>query len=137
MRRQMSQIEQRFPLDQLNALARLESYNKHYYRPVNYVHKWWARRLGSVFRTILLSTFADDEQDVWKLYYEGTDLDKVVLDPFMGGGTTVTEALRLGCKVIGLDLNPVAWWIVQQAVSPVTPEALDTAVPDCLDATSE
>ena len=121
------QIEQRFPLDQLNALARLESYNKHYYRPVNYVHKWWARRLGSVFRTILLSTFADEKQDLWQLYYKGADLDKVVLDPFMGGGTTVTEALRLGCKVIGSDLNPVAWWTVRQAVSPVTPEALDTA----------
>jgi len=25
----------------------------------------------------------------------------VVLDPFMGGGTTIVEALRLGCKVIG------------------------------------
>jgi len=29
--------------------------------------------------------------------------------PFMGGGTTIVEALRLGCKVIGVDLNPVAW----------------------------
>ena len=123
----MTQIEQCLPLDQLNALARMESYNKHYYRPANYVHKWWARRLGSVFRTILLSTFADEEQDVWQLYYEGADLGKVVLDPFMGGGTTVTEALRLGCKVIGSDLNPVAWWTVRQAVSPVTPQELDAA----------
>lgn len=123
----MPQIEQRLPLDQLNALARLESYNKHYYRPASYVHKWWARRLGSVFRTILLSTFAGAGQDVWRLYYEGAVLDRVVLDPFMGGGTTVTEALRLGCRVIGADLNPVAWWIVRQAVSPVPPEALDAA----------
>jgi len=30
---------------------------------------------------------------------------KVILDPFMGGGTTVVEPLRLGCKVIGVDLN--------------------------------
>jgi tRNA G10 N-methylase Trm11 len=29
----------------------------------------------------------------------------VILDPFMGGGTTVVEPLRLGCKVIGVDLN--------------------------------
>lgn len=123
----MPQIERSLPLDQLNALARMESYNKHHYRPVNYVHKWWARRLGSVFRTVLLSTLGDDDLDVWQTYYEGLDLGKVVLDPFMGGGTTITEALRLGCKVVGSDLNPVAWWTVRQAISPVTPEALDVA----------
>jgi adenine-specific DNA methylase len=124
---ELSHMEQAFPLDQLNALARLESYNKHYYRPSNYVHKWWARRLGSVFRTILLFTFLDEGQGIWPRYYENSNFGKVVLDPFMGGGTTVTEALRLGCKVIGSDLNPVAWWTVRQAVSPVTPEALDAA----------
>jgi adenine-specific DNA methylase len=133
----MSQIERSMPLEKLNALARLESYNKHYYRPVNYVHKWWARRLGSVFRTILLSTLGDDERDVWQQYYEGAELDKVVLDPFMGGGTTVTEALRLGCKVIGLDLNPVAWWTVRQAISPVTPEVLDAAFTQIEDSVAE
>ncbi|MCD6170363.1 MAG: hypothetical protein J7J76_07455 [Candidatus Latescibacteria bacterium] len=49
---------------------------------------------------------------------------KVVLDPFMGGGTTVVEALRLGCKVIGIDLNPVAWFIVKTEVEPVDIEEL-------------
>lgn len=133
----MPQIEHTMPLEQLNALARLESYNKHYYRPVNYVHKWWARRLGSVFRTILLSTLGDDQGDIWRKYYEGAEFDRVVLDPFMGGGTTVTEALRLGCKVIGSDLNPVAWWTVRQAVSPVTPEALDIAFAQIRDSVAE
>ena len=42
------QIDTRFPLNKLNELARMESYNKHYYRPPNYLHKWWARRLGVV-----------------------------------------------------------------------------------------
>jgi hypothetical protein len=44
---------------------------------------------------------------------------KVVLDPFMGGGTTVVEALRLGCMPIGIDLNPVAWFIVKTEIEPV------------------
>jgi len=105
------QIDTRFPLNQLNELARMESYNKHYYRPPNYLHKWWARRLGSVFRTIILGTFLEGDQDVWEAYYRRVDFgDKIVLDPFMGGGTTVVEALRLGCKIVGVDLNPVAWW---------------------------
>ncbi len=37
-----------------------------------------------------------------------------VFDPFMGGGTTMMEANRIGCSVIGADVNPMAWWIVRQ-----------------------
>jgi len=53
--------------------------------------------------------------------------DKVILDPFMGGGTTVVEALRLGCRVIGIDLNPIAWFIVKTATEPVDLDALQAA----------
>ena len=45
----------------------------------------------------------------------------------MGGGTTVVEALRLGCRVIGIDLNPVAWFIVKTEVEPVDLNALQDA----------
>jgi putative DNA methylase len=122
------QIDTNFPLNQLNELARMESYNKHYYRPPNYLHKWWARRLGSVFRTIILGTFLEGDQDVWEAYYRRVDFgDRIVLDPFMGGGTTVVEALRLGCKIVGVDLNPVAWWTVKKAIEPVSLDALDRA----------
>lgn len=121
-------IEKFLPLAQLNQLAELESYNKHLYRPATYIHKWWARRLGSVFRTILLAAFLEEGEDLWNRYYQGANFkDKIVLDPFMGGGTTVVEALRLGCKVIGVDLNPVAWWTVRSAVQPVDLNALDQA----------
>ncbi len=34
-----------------------------------------------------------------------------VLDPFMGGGSTGLEALRLGCEAHGVELNPVAYLI--------------------------
>ena len=37
----------------------------------------------------------------------------------MGGGTTIVEALRLGCHVTGIDLNPVAWFIVKTEAEPV------------------
>lgn len=121
-------IENFLPLAQLNQLAELESYNKALYRPATYIHKWWARRLGSVFRTILLSAFLEEGEELWAKYYQGADFkDKIVLDPFMGGGTTVVEALRLGCKVIGVDLNPVAWWIVRSAVQTVDLDALNRA----------
>lgn len=32
----------------------------------------------------------------------------VVLDPFMGGGTTIVEALASGRRAVGTDLNPLA-----------------------------
>ena len=45
----------------------------------------------------------------------------------MGGGTTVVEALRLGCHVIGIDLNPVAWFIVKTEIEPVDLDILKAA----------
>lgn len=36
-----------------------------------------------------------------------------VLDPFAGGGAIPLEAMRLGCDVTAIDLNPVAWFILK------------------------
>ena len=97
------------------------------------MHKWWARRLGSVFRTILLYSLADDNLEewnrkpssLWKFYAKDVNLrGKFVLDPMMGGGTTVIEALKLGCKVIAGDLNPVSWFLVKKQVEDIDPELL-------------
>jgi adenine-specific DNA methylase len=53
--------------------------------------------------------------------------DKTVLDPFMGGGTTVVEALRLGADAIGVDLNPVAWFVTKKETDGCDPDALEAA----------
>ncbi len=36
-----------------------------------------------------------------------------VLDPFAGGGAIPLEAMRLGCEVTAVDINPVAWLILK------------------------
>ena len=36
-----------------------------------------------------------------------------VLDPFAGGGAVPLEAMRLGCEVTAVDINPVAWFILK------------------------
>ena len=36
-----------------------------------------------------------------------------VLDRFAGGGAIPLEAMRLGCEVTAIDINPVAWFILK------------------------
>ncbi len=36
-----------------------------------------------------------------------------VLDPFAGGGAIPLEAMRLGCEVTAMDINPVSWFILK------------------------
>lgn len=109
-------------------MSRVEAHRKNIYRPAYYIHKWWARRTGSVFRGILLDLLLADDQDAMDAYYRSHDFsDLVVLDPFMGGGTTVGEALRLGCKVVGCDINPVAWYLVSQSMREVDGTRLEEA----------
>jgi putative DNA methylase len=98
-------IDADFDVDFADSLARLESYNKHYYRPNSYLHKWWARRCGSTFRLILKGLVANEAQRDY--YVPGGLQGKVVLDPMMGGGTTLHEAIRLGATVIGADIDPL------------------------------
>ena len=86
-------------------LARFETYNKHHYRPNTYLHKWWGRRCGTTFRLILKGLVDDPDQAG---YYASRGLEgKVILDPMMGGGTTLHEAIRLGASVMGMDIDPI------------------------------
>lgn len=103
-------IEQDFPFARLSLIAKRESWRKEIYRPVYYLHKWWARRLGSVFRGIVLASCLDDSQDFWSRFYGSNSFGNTLLfDPFMGSGVTIGEAIKLGCKTIGRDINPVAY----------------------------
>jgi adenine-specific DNA methylase len=98
-------------VSKINRIAEKEStgFGRRHYRPVYVLHKWWARRLGSIFRSILLYSLSDRNPDsLWDFYPEEVKFpDKVILDPMMGGGTTVVEALRFGCKVIAGDLSQI------------------------------
>ncbi len=106
-------IDTFFPEALADQLAQQETLNKHLYRPNTYLHKWWARRCGSTFRAILKQFAPDLER---RDYYAPGGLEgKTVLDPMMGGGTTLHEAIRLGANVIGADIDPIP--IVQARAS--------------------
>ena len=106
-------IEKHFDIPFIADLALREKQIQQNYRPVIAVHKWFARRPGTLFRGLLLSEFS--EKPLRDLFYNSNDLSgRHVADPFMGGGTPIVEANRVGCHVTGFDINPMSYWIVKQ-----------------------
>ena len=59
---------------------------------------------------------------------ENTNSNGVVCDPFMGCGTTLIESLVSGRKVVGVDINPVAYLISKVKTTPINPEKLKTEI---------
>ena len=107
-----------FPFEVVSDVAEAESWRKEINRPIYHVHKWWAQRLGTVFRAIVLGALSPSGTDILSAFYRPMRLkDVVVFDPFMGSGTTVGEALKLGARAIGRDINPVAYFLVQNALA--------------------
>nr|MBA3534851.1 hypothetical protein [Ardenticatenales bacterium] len=116
-------LECDFPVIEVSEIAEQESWRKEINRPIYHIHKWWATRLGSVFRAITLGALSPPGVDIWEHFYDHHHLTgKIVLDPFMGSGTTLGEAVKLGAKAIGCDINPVSTFLVRQAFTRV-PEA--------------
>jgi putative DNA methylase len=107
-----------FPFEYLSDIAELESWRKEINRPAYHIHKWWAQRLGSVFRAILLAAFSPPDTDILAAFYtRRPPSNKVIFDPFMGSGTTIGEAIKLGFRAIGQDINPVSHFLVKNALT--------------------
>ncbi len=113
-------IEDGFPFEEISDVAEAESWRKEVYRPVYHIHKWWAQRLGSVFRAAILGAAVPKGSSIMEMFYQPVRLPGlVVFDPFMGSGTTVGESQKLGCTVVGRDINPVAYRSVRAALGPM------------------
>ena len=124
-------LEVDFPIIPINELSNLEGNAG---KPIYQMSKWWARRRSSVFRSLLIAAATEAPENpedaaklVWDTYYAnhqeaGNFKNLKVLEPFMGGGTTIVEGSRLGFEMTGVDLNPVAWFVVKNEVSKVDPE---------------
>lgn len=99
-------------------------------KPVFFIHKYFARRITANFRMTLLDYIYDDDELLKHFYEPSHNIGNgvTILDPFMGGGTTVFEALRCGCNVIGNDLQPLSLFVTQALVKPVNEDAVNSAV---------
>src|SRR4030067_3397726 len=108
-------IEKNFDVPFVADLALREKQIQQNYRPVIAVRKWFARRPGTLFRALLLSEFV--QSPLRESFFRSNNLKGIrVADPFMGGGTPLIEANRVGCDVIGYNINYMAYWIVHQEI---------------------
>ena len=128
----LSLLETRFPALSVSLVAAGDSRSKD---PSYAAHRWWARRPPSLMRSILLAAVMDGEatdHEFWASYRSETPLLEGlrVHDPFMGGGTTLIEASRLGAAVSGTDVDPTAEMIVSHSLEP----ARDSEIADVGDA---
>lgn len=108
-------IEENFSIPFVAELALREKQVQQNYRPIIAVHKWFARRPGTLFRALILAEFG--QGPVEDLFFQANDFpDRRIADPFMGGGTPLIEANRVGCDVLGCDINPMSAWIVREEI---------------------
>lgn len=130
-------IEHRLPLNEVSTESAREKSIRHGH--ISTLHIWWARRPLAASRAAVFATLVPDTDEnyelvkkivPWEAVKDGNNADILearrrvleanggvppkVLDPFGGGGAIPLEALRLGCEVYSLDLNPVAH-IIQKA----------------------
>ena len=70
--------------------------------PAHYLmHKYWGRKPHNVIKDYILNH---------------TNPGDTVLDPFMGSGVTIIESVKNNRRAIGVDLNPIACFIVQNTL---------------------
>jgi adenine-specific DNA methylase len=102
------------PIEDLAGLALREGQSTN---PLYRVHRWFARRLGTQFRGMLAALTLPgcaSAEAFWERYRGDIPLDgALVLDPFVGGGTSLVEASRCGARVVGYDIDPVATLITR------------------------
>jgi len=126
-------IEYAFDVPFVAALALKEKQIQQIYRPIIAVHKWFARRPGTLFRALTLAEFG--ERPLAETFFEPNDFPgRQVADPFMGGGTPLIEANRVGCDVQGFDINPMAAWIVREEIEHLDLDAYTAAAAALTDA---
>jgi C-5 cytosine-specific DNA methylase len=106
-------IESYFDITLVASLARRAKRVQQNYRPIIAVHKWFASRQGTMFRGLILSEFG--VRPLPETFSEANNLPgRVVADPFIGRGTPLVEANRVGCDVWGFGINPRVGWIVRE-----------------------
>ncbi len=73
------------------------------------LHKYWGKKPYNIMA------------DFIKKYTQKGD---IVLDPFLGSGVSISEAVFNGRKGLGIDINPIATFITEQIIKKIEPKLL-------------
>lgn len=86
-------IETHFDIPFISSLALRETQIQQNYRPIIAVHKWFARRPGTLFRGLILSEYGD--RPLKEAFFSANGFKGIsIADPFMRG----VEAILTGCE---------------------------------------
>ncbi|MCF6733710.1 hypothetical protein [Blastococcus sp. KM273129] len=113
-------LESAFPFVKV---SRLVAADRRAPDPAYQAHRWWARRPPALVRAALLGATRPantSPRSFWRTYAnpEPHLAGLTVSDPFLGGGTTLVEAARLGARAVGTDVDPLAVAISHHQLSP-------------------
>ena len=86
-------------LKKINKNIKASSHSKHYL-----LHRYWGRKAHNVVNEYI------------KSYTKKND---IVLDPFMGSGVVPIECSKMHRKAIGVDLNPISTFIVNNTINKI------------------
>ena len=87
-----------------------------------------------MFRGILLGCVLPEDADLSEEFYRVHSLRGLtVFDPFMGSGTTIGEAHKLGLTAFGRDINPVAAELVRVSLGPLEARKIKESFSDLAD----
>lgn len=85
-------------LESLHSLKHIKGYTHNFYR-------YPARMLPELAHDIIINYSLPGD---------------IVLDPFMGGGTSVIESIAIGRRVIGIDINSLATFVTDVKTTPLS-----------------
>lgn len=122
-------LEANFPYVEV---SRLVAADRRASDPAYQAHRWFARRPPALIRAALLASVTESCDDLtcfWDTYAaeERPLAGLSVIDPFMGGGTTLLEAARLGADVDGQDVDPMSVQMNQHLLDPPSAEQVREA----------
>src|SRR5262245_52523619 len=91
-------------VDCLNSSRPVQGYTHNFYR--------YPARFSPEFARAVISEFSAP--------------NSYIIDPFMGGGTSIVEALPLRRFVIGIDVNPLAHFVSDVKTTPLSSNDVQT-----------
>jgi putative DNA methylase len=122
-------LERGFPFREVSLVINAD---RRAHDPIYGAHRWWARRPPALLRSMLLAAAlpADHGPESFWGNYQSTERQLRrwrVHDPFVGGGSTLVEAARLGASVSGGDVDPLAVDIVRYELRPAAADKIRAA----------